>query len=196
MLTGGIALISYLRLSTTTNGFQLSGMLSIARTKLSTYNFHSSCNSRITGTSWGRSHFLFGGNLTFSEGFCFQKMETVPVKDLDQTFSDTERRPENNNTIAHADWLNEHQSADAQYEYVRLQNFKDSADPELLWRYGRACHCYYTYSDGEKEAKAAAIWDGLSAVEKAVHIDSQNSNAFVVRHNVTCMHAGPLLYLP
>ena len=52
---------------------------------------------------------------------------------------------------------------------------------ELLWRYGRAYHCFYTYSGAATEARAAAIWDGLSAVEKAVHIDSQNANAFVVR---------------
>ena len=106
-------------------------------------------------------------------------MEMIPAKDQDCTFLPTEARSE---IIAHADWLNDHQSADKQYEYVKLQNIRDSDDPELLWRYGRACHCFYTYSDMAREAaKAAAVWDGLSAVEKAVHIDSQNANAFVVR---------------
>ena len=124
---------------------------------------------------------LCGGNfiLKFSDGIRFKKMETISVKDQDQTL--TEMRSE---SIAHADWLNDHQSADKQYEYVTLQNFRDSEDPELLWRYGRACHCFYTYSDAAKQLKAAAIWDGLSAVEKAIHIDSQNANAFVVRPSI------------
>ena len=173
MLTGGFALISYLRLSTTTSDLQLSKLLTIVRMKLSTCNFH----SRIRN-SGEYSRMLYGGNLIlmFSEGIHFKKMETIRVKDQDQTL--TEMRSEN---IACADWLNDHQSADKQYEYVKLQNFRDSEDPELLWRYGRACHCFYTYSDAAKQLKAAAIWDGLSAVEKAVHIDSQNANAFVVR---------------
>ena len=126
---------------------------------------------------------LYDGNLILmlSEGIQFKncKMETIPVN---QTL--TEMKSE---SIAHADWLNDHQSADKQYEYVKLQNFRDSEDPELLWRYGRACHCFYTYSDAAKEAKAAAIWDGLSAVEKAVHIDSQNANAFMVRPSNTVL---------
>ena len=121
---------------------------------------------------------LYGGNLILmlSESIHLKKVEMIPVIDQDQTL--TGMRSE---AIAHADWLNDHQNADKQYEYVKVQNFRDSEDPELLWRYGRACHCFYTYSDAAKEAKAAAIWDGLSAVEKAVHIDSQNANAFVVR---------------
>ena len=177
MLTGGIALISYLRLSTTTSDLQLSKLLTIVRTKLSTCNFHSWIGNRR-----GCSRMLYGGNLILilSEGIHFKKMETIPVKDQDQTLTRSE------NIIARADWLNDHQSADKQYEYVRLQNFRNSEDPELSWRYGRACHCFYTYSDAAKEAKAAAIWDGLSAVEKAVHIDSQNANAFIVRPRILC----------
>ena len=127
---------------------------------------------------------LCGGNL-FHKIILFEAMETIPAKDQDHTFLPTEARSD---IIAHADWLNDHQSADKQYEYVKLQNFQNSEDPELLWRYGRACHCFYTYSDTAREAaKAAAIWDGLSAVEKAVHIDSQNANAFVVRSSILYM---------
>ena len=85
------------------------------------------------------------------------------------------------NRISHADWLNEHRSAEEQYHHAESQNFRHSQDPELLWRFGRACHCVYSYSTvATKEVKAAAIQDGLRAVEKAVQIDPQNANAFVV----------------
>ena len=80
-----------------------------------------------------------------------------------------------------ADWLNEHRSAEEQYRYVELQNFGHSQDPELLWRFARACYCIYAYStSATKEAKAAAIKDGLKAVEKAVELDPDNADAFVV----------------
>ena len=170
MLTGGIALISFLRLSTTTiNDLQLNSLLSMVRGRLSTYNFH---HRRRNIKRF--SHMLYGSNL-ISQDIRFKKME------MTSTIKNQEHVPLVETSIAHADWLNDHQSAEKQYEYVKLQNFKDSEDPELLWRYGRACHCIYTYSEATKEAKAAAIWDGLSAVEKAVHIDFQNANAFVVR---------------
>ena len=179
MLTGGIALISYLRLSTTTKEQQLSY---IARTRLSTCKFHRQISSKLKGYSSCMLLQLCGGNLFHNIMILFETMEMIPAKDQDRTFLPTEARSE---IIAHADWLNDHQSADKQYEYVKLQNFRNSEDPELLWRYGRACHCFYTYSDTAREAaKAAAIWDGLSAVEKAVHIDSQNANAFVVRPSI------------
>jgi hypothetical protein len=125
---------------------------------------------------------LYRGN-SFYKIILFKKMEMVLPVNREQDHSlPIEARSE---IISHADWLNDHQSADKQYEYVTLQNFRDSEDPELLWRYGRACHCFYTYSDTAKETtKAAAIWDGLSAVEKAVYIDSKNANAFMVRSSI------------
>ena len=125
---------------------------------------------------------LYGANLisVLSKQFRFKNMETTPglVKAQDEMSIETRSK---DTVMAHADWLNDHESADKQYDYAKLQNFSDSEDPELLWRYGRACHCFYTYSDAAIEARAAAVWDGLSAVKKAVHIDSQNANAFVVR---------------
>ena len=170
MLTGGIALISYLCLSATTD-LHLSRLLTVVRNKSSTYNFsHSKRNGR------GFSHVLFGENLIMLfQGICFKKNEMMAVKHQDQASAETISK-----SIAHADWLNDHQSAEEQYEYVKQQNFKDSQDPELLWRFGRACHCIYTYFNTAKAVKAAAIRDGLSAVEKAVHIDSKNANIFVV----------------
>ena len=85
------------------------------------------------------------------------------------------------NSISHADWLNEHRSAEEQYRYVESQHFGHSLDPELLWRFARACHCVYAYAtSATKEAKAAAIKDGLKAVEKAVELDPNNADAFVV----------------
>ena len=94
---------------------------------------------------------------------------------------DQEHEAVSTNGISHADWLNEHQSAEEQYHYVESQNFRHSQDPELLWRFGRACHCVYSYSVAStKEVKAAAIKDGLKAVEKAVQLDLCNANAFVV----------------
>ena len=79
-----------------------------------------------------------------------------------------------------ADILHEHGSAEEQYSYVHLQNFKDSQDPELVWRFGRACYCIYTYSSATKKMKTTVIMNGLKAVERAVQLDSQNANAFVV----------------
>ena len=173
MLAGGIVLICCWRLSTTASDLQLRSILSIVRSKLSTCNFRK---------SQGKTHMLYGASLIsmLSEQFHFKKMETIAVKAQDEIVTGTR------SVIAHADWLNDHESADKQYDYAKLQNFSDSEDPELLWRYGRACHCFYTYSDAAIEARAAAVWDGLSAVEKAVLIDSQNANAFVVRSG---MHA-------
>ena len=85
------------------------------------------------------------------------------------------------NRVSHADWLNDHRSAEEHYDYVESQKFRHSQDPELLWRFGRACHCVYSYSTvATKEVKAAAIKDGLKAVEKAVQIDLCNADAFVV----------------
>ena len=170
MLTGGIALISYLCLSATTD-LHLSRLLTVVRNKSSTYNFsHSKRNGR------GFSHVLFGENLIMLfQGICLKKNEVMAVKHQDRASAETISK-----SIAHADWLNDHQSAEEEYDFVKQQNFQDSQDPELLWRFGRACHCVYTYSNAAKEVKAAAIWDGLSAVEKAVHIDSKNANAFVV----------------
>ena len=83
--------------------------------------------------------------------------------------------------LSHADWLNEHRSAEDQYHHAESQNFRHSQDPELLWRFGRACHCIYSYSTvATKEVKAAAIQDGLRAVEIAVQINPGNANVFVV----------------
>ena len=83
------------------------------------------------------------------------------------------------NFTVNADILHEHGSAEEQYSYVDLQNFKDSQDPELLLRFGRVCYCIYTYSSATK-MKTAVIMNGLKAVERAIQLDSQNADAFVV----------------
>ena len=163
MLTGGIALISYLCLS--------SRLPTDVRNKWSTNNFS---HSKRNGGAF--NHILCCGNLRILfQSIRFKTIERMAVTNQDQASAETISK-----SIAHADWLNDHQSAEEEYEYVKQQNFKDSQDPELLWRFGRACHCVYTYSNTAKAVKAAAIRDGLSAVEKAVHIDSQNANSFVV----------------
>lgn len=83
-------------------------------------------------------------------------------------------------SIAQADSMYECQSATKQYNYVVSQKFNESENPEILWRYGRACHCFYAYSSASKEEKSAAIMDGLRATERAVLLDPQNAYAFVV----------------
>lgn len=83
-------------------------------------------------------------------------------------------------SIAQADSMYERQSATKQYNYVVSQKFNNSENPEILWRYGRACFCFYDYSSASKEEKAAAIIDGLRAAQKAVLLDPENAYAFVV----------------
>lgn len=83
-------------------------------------------------------------------------------------------------SVTEADSMHEHQSAVKQYNYVVSQKFNESENPEFLWRYGRACHCFYAYASASEEEKATAIMDGLKATEKAVLLDPQNAHAFVV----------------
>lgn len=121
-----------------------------------------------------------GGNLIMPlQGIRIKKKGKVALKNDSQDQALAEKTTKSK-CIAHADWLNDYQSAEEQYEYVKLKKFKESQDPELLWRFGRACHCVYTYSNAAQEVKAAALWEGLSVMERAVCIDSQNANAFVV----------------
>lgn len=182
MLTGGIALISCLKFSAIVGSFQLRELPAILRNKLSTSNFH--YNSSRSGIRYSPTLYDSGFMAMLSRRTQFKATEQTKAKQEHKTFQLTlaETPPK---SIAYADWLNVNESAEKQYEYVKSQKFMDSEDPELLWRFGRACHCIYTYSNAAKEVKAAAIWDGLSAVEKAVLADSKSSNAFVVSHIAT-----------
>ena len=82
--------------------------------------------------------------------------------------------------LANADWLNQHQSAEKEYDYVKSQCFNESQDAELLWRFGRACYRIYHHSNASNEVKANAVRDGLKACEKAVELEPRNSFAFTV----------------
>ena len=83
-------------------------------------------------------------------------------------------------SICQADSIHEHQNAVKQYNYVVSNKFNQLENPETLWRYGRACYCFYSYSSTSKEEKGTAIMDGLKATEKAVLLDPQNAHAFLV----------------
>ena len=178
----GILIVSYLRLSDilSSRHQHLSRLITVRIKSFSTSNIHHSFI--ITGSNKKYKPLQCGGTLFACSKSEASKGETLNKMCDDKSLSLAEAASD---CAKHADWLYEHCSAREQYDYVQLKNFNESQDPELLWRFGRACDCLYTFSSASKEEKAAAIRDGLKAVQKAVGINPKNSSAFLVSFN--CM---------
>ena len=196
MLTGttGIVIVSYLRISDilSSRHQHLSRLIAVRIKSFSTSNFHHSIiiigSNKTEYKSLQCDTILFeGSKIEASKGKTLNKMCDNTSVSLAEAASDC---------AEHADWLYEHCSAREQYDYVQLKNFNESQDPDLLWRFGRACHCLYVFSSASKEEKAAAIRDGLKAAQKAVEIDQISSYAFLVSFNtIVCPFTSLLLLL-
>lgn len=71
--------------------------------------------------------------------------------------------------------------ADAVYEYVG-PHIEDIHNPEVLWRYGRACGVMYKCLVEDRQQKTEVVKKGLRAIERAMEIQpAQNSHCIHVR---------------
>lgn len=92
--------------------------------------------------------------------------------------------------IQHMDDLYFSKGADVVYEYT--DPLIDSInDPEVLWRYGRACGVMYKCLVVDRPQKLEVVKKGLKALERAMELyQAQNSHCIHVRtkydSNVVC----------
>ena len=90
--------------------------------------------------------------------------------------------------VEHMDKLYYSKGADAVYEYVGplIENIHD---PEVLWRYGRACGVMYKCLVEDRQQKTEVVKKGLRAVERAMEIyPAQNSHCIHVRSRYDTLH--------
>ena len=87
--------------------------------------------------------------------------------------------------IEHADELFHSGGVDVVYEY--LSSFVETLqDPDILWRFGRACGVMYKFLANDKQSRIKVVQRGLDALECALKINDKSSHI---------LHVSCLLYI-